>query len=90
MAAIAALTPPVGVALLFWFVMRAVLRADRSEREAMAALDREDAQRAQAQREAAEREAAEREAAEREAAEREAGERASSSSAPAVVRGEVR
>ncbi|TXR52366.1 hypothetical protein [Quadrisphaera setariae] len=75
MAAIAALTPPVGVALLFWFVMRAVLRADRSEREAMAALDREDAQRAQAQREAAEREA---------------GERASSSSAPAVVRGEVR
>lgn len=80
MAAIAALTPPVGVALLFWFVMRAVLQADRSEREAMAALDREDAQRAQAQREAADREAAEREA----------GERASSSSAAAVVRGEVR
>ncbi|MGQ7295261.1 hypothetical protein [Quadrisphaera sp. KR29] len=48
MAAIAALTPPVGVALLFWFVMRAVLRADRSEREAMAALDRAEAERARA------------------------------------------
>ncbi|MBC3760437.1 hypothetical protein ACUN7V_04410 [Quadrisphaera oryzae] len=55
MAAIAALTPPVGVALLFWFVMRAVLRADRSEREAMAALDRADAQREAEQRAARER-----------------------------------
>ncbi|TNM69980.1 hypothetical protein FHN55_02040 [Streptomyces sp. NP160] len=55
MAAIAALTPPIGVALLFWFVMRAVLRADRSEREAMAALDRADAERAAAERAARER-----------------------------------
>lgn len=51
MAAIAALTPPVGVALLFWFVMRAVLRADRNEREAMAALDRAEAERERAGRE---------------------------------------
>ncbi len=46
MAVVAALTPPIGVALLFWFVMRAVLRADRNEREAMAALDRAEAERA--------------------------------------------
>ncbi len=46
MSVVAALTPPIGVALLFWFVMRAVLRADRNEREAMAALDRAEAERA--------------------------------------------
>ena len=40
---IAALTPPIGVGLLFWFVMRAVLGADRRERAAMAELDRRDA-----------------------------------------------
>lgn len=51
MAVVAALTPPIGVALLFWFVMRAVLRADRNEREAMAALDRAEAAR-EAQRSA--------------------------------------
>ncbi len=45
---IAALTPSVGVGLLFWFVMRAVLGADRRERAAMAELDREDAERARA------------------------------------------
>jgi flagellar biosynthesis/type III secretory pathway M-ring protein FliF/YscJ len=28
------LLPPVGVGLLFWFVMRAITRADRREREA--------------------------------------------------------
>ena len=39
---IAALTPPIGVGLLFWFVMRAVLGADRRERAAMAELDRRD------------------------------------------------
>ncbi|PWJ53289.1 hypothetical protein SAMN06264364_11347 [Quadrisphaera granulorum] len=54
MAAVAALTPPIGVALLFWFVMRAVLRADRNEREAMAALDRAEAERAAAERAAGE------------------------------------
>lgn len=50
MAIAAALTPPIGVALLFWFVMRAVLRADRNEREAMAALDRAEAERVRADR----------------------------------------
>ena len=40
---IAALTPPIGVGLLFWFVMRAVLGADRRERAAMAELDRREA-----------------------------------------------
>lgn len=29
--------PSIGVALLFWFVMRAVIRADRHERAAIAA-----------------------------------------------------
>lgn len=29
--------PSIGVALLFWFVMRAVIRADRRERAAIAA-----------------------------------------------------
>lgn len=28
------LLPPIGVGLLFWFAMRAILRADRREREA--------------------------------------------------------
>lgn len=28
------LLPPIGVGLLFWFAMRALLRADRREREA--------------------------------------------------------
>ena len=34
-AALGALLPPVAVGLLFWFVMRAVVRADRREREAI-------------------------------------------------------
>jgi len=38
--ALAALVPPLGVALLFWFVVRAMIGADRRERAAMAALDR--------------------------------------------------
>ena len=52
---IAALLPSVGVGLLFWFVMRAVLGADRRERAAMAELDRQDAELAaeRARREAA-------------------------------------
>ena len=37
------LIPSIGVGLLFWFVMRAVLRADRREREALARIDREEA-----------------------------------------------
>ena len=38
--AVAALVPPVFVGLLFWFVVRAMVGADRRERAAMAALDR--------------------------------------------------
>lgn len=34
-----ALVPPIGVGLLFWFVMRAVVRADRREREAIEAFE---------------------------------------------------
>lgn len=47
---LAALVPPVGVALLFWFVVRAMLRGDRREREVMAELDRRDAERRAAER----------------------------------------
>lgn len=36
-----ALVPSIGVGLLFWFVMRALLRADRSEREADRVAERE-------------------------------------------------
>ncbi len=38
---LAGLIPSVAVAVLFWFVMRAVLRADRNEREALAKADAE-------------------------------------------------
>ncbi len=40
--ALAALVPSVGVGLLFWFVVRAMIAADRRERAAMAALDRQE------------------------------------------------
>lgn len=40
--ALAALVPSIGVGLLFWFVVRAMIAADRRERAAMAALDREE------------------------------------------------
>lgn len=36
---LAALAPSVGVGLLFWFAMRAIVRADRRERAAIAALE---------------------------------------------------
>ncbi len=36
---LAALAPPVGVGLVFWFAMRAIVRADRRERAAMAAME---------------------------------------------------
>ncbi len=39
--------PSLGVGGLFFFVMRGIIRADRREREAMAIIDREEAQRAQ-------------------------------------------
>ncbi|GGC05024.1 hypothetical protein GCM10010972_17750 [Cellulomonas carbonis] len=34
-----ALAPSVGVGLVFWFVIRAVIHADRREREAIARLE---------------------------------------------------
>ncbi len=37
--ALAALVPSVGVGLLFWFAMRAIVRADRRERDAIAAME---------------------------------------------------
>jgi hypothetical protein len=36
-----ALTPSVGVGLIFWFAMRKIISADRNERVAQAALDRQ-------------------------------------------------
>ena len=38
---LAALLPSVGLGLLFWYVIRAVLRADRTEREEAARFARE-------------------------------------------------
>ena len=37
---VAALVPSVGVGVLFWFVMRAIIGADRRERAAIARLER--------------------------------------------------
>lgn len=42
-AVLAALLPSVGVGLIFWFVMRAIINADRSEREALARMDADSA-----------------------------------------------
>lgn len=41
---LAALAPSVGVGLIFWFAMRAILRADRRERAAIAAMEDADAE----------------------------------------------
>ncbi len=41
-AVLAALLPSVGVGLIFWFAMRAIINADRSERQALARMDAED------------------------------------------------
>ncbi len=41
------LLPSLGVGGLFFFVLRGIIRADRREREAIAQMDREEAQRAQ-------------------------------------------
>lgn len=40
---VAALVPSTGVALLFWFAIRAMVQADRRERAHLARLQREDA-----------------------------------------------
>jgi hypothetical protein len=38
--------PSVGLGLIFWYVMRAVIRADRREREELAKIDAEEAAKA--------------------------------------------
>jgi hypothetical protein len=43
--AVAALVPPVFVGLLFWFVVRAMIGADRRERAALAAMERTERER---------------------------------------------
>ncbi|WP_372593911.1 hypothetical protein [Actinotalea sp.] len=43
LAALGALVPPVGVGLVFWLVLRSIIRADRAERAAIARLDAEEA-----------------------------------------------
>ncbi len=39
LAALAALLPSIGVGLLFWFAIRALVNADRTERQAIARMD---------------------------------------------------
>jgi hypothetical protein len=39
---VAGVLPSVGLGLLFWYAMRAIVRADRNERAAEAALDAAD------------------------------------------------
>jgi hypothetical protein len=48
LAALAALTPPVGVGLLFYIAIRALVNADRNERTQMARLEAEEDARASA------------------------------------------
>lgn len=40
-AVLAAVLPSVGVGVIFWFVMRAIINADRAERQALARMDAE-------------------------------------------------
>lgn len=44
--ALAALLPSIGVGVIFWYVMRALVNADRTERAALARMDAEEAARA--------------------------------------------
>ena len=46
-AAAAALTPPIGVGILFTIAIRALMNADRNERAAMARMEAEEASRVQ-------------------------------------------
>ena len=39
---LAALLPSIGVGLLFWFAIRALVNADRTERQALARMDAEE------------------------------------------------
>lgn len=41
-AALAALLPSIGVGLLFWVAIRALVNADRTERQALAKMDAEE------------------------------------------------
>ena len=41
-----ALAPTICVGLLFWFVMRAIVRADRTERDAQSRIEAEELERA--------------------------------------------
>ena len=45
---VAAAVPSIGVGLVFWFAMRAIIQADRRERSALARLDAEESARAAA------------------------------------------
>ncbi|MBD5786693.1 hypothetical protein IF650_10930 [Cellulosimicrobium terreum] len=45
-AVVAALVPSIGVGVLFWLAMRAIVRADRNERAALDRLDAEEDARA--------------------------------------------
>lgn len=51
--AIWSLAPTVLIGLVFWFVMRAVIRADRSERDAYARIEAEERAKHAAERRAA-------------------------------------
>ncbi len=42
-AALAAVVPSIGVGVLFWLTIRALINADRNERAALARLDAQDA-----------------------------------------------
>lgn len=45
--ALGALVPSIGVGLLFWYIVRAMIHADRRERAAVAAMERADRARAE-------------------------------------------
>lgn len=49
-AIVAGVVPSIGVGLLFWLAMRAIIHADRNERNALAELDRQQAAAEQTQR----------------------------------------
>ena len=48
-AVLISIIPSIGVGLIFWYVMRAVIRADRRERAELAKYDTEEAARAAAE-----------------------------------------
>ncbi len=52
--ALAALIPSVGVGLVFWLVIRALVNADRTERAALARMDAQDSERRKSSENAAE------------------------------------